>query len=98
MLEVIKNAIDNRKSLKIFYEPGDRLIEPHVLGYSKNQDILLRCFQSEGASASNEHQNWKLLRVDKIGSIEPSGSSFDGPRQGYNPNDKIMKGGIIARL
>lgn len=98
MLELIVNAIENHHRLTIFYPPGERLIEPHAVGRSREGDLLLRAFQVSGASASGEHHNWKLFRLDRMGRPGESGENFDGPRPLYNPNDSAMKGGIIARL
>lgn len=98
MLDVIQDAITNRRRLKVNYAPGERLVEPHVLGRSQEGKILLRAFQVSGASASGEPHNWKLFRIDRMGESSDSGEGFDGPRPLYNPDDSAMKGGIIARL
>lgn len=98
MLTTIKSAIEGRQILEIHYSPGKRVIEPHALGYSAEGNLLLRAFQVEGASASGEHTDWKLFRIDRAGRIGPSGVSFDGPRPEYRRGDRAMKGGIIAQL
>jgi len=98
MLELIKDAIENRHLLTIDYDPGEREIEPHALGRSQEGKILLRAFQVAGASRSGEHVNWKLFRIDRMGTVSDSGEEFSGPRSEYNPDDPAMKGGIIARL
>ena len=98
MLGLLKTAIEERKSLEIYYDPGTRIIEPHALGYSKDGNPLLRAYQVSGASSSGEHENWKLFRVDQIKAANDNGASFDGPREGYKHGDKAMKGGIIREL
>jgi predicted DNA-binding transcriptional regulator YafY len=98
MLDTIKRAIIERKTLTISYHPGTRIIEPHCLGWSADGNPLLRAYQTEGASASGEHEHWKLFRVDRVLSGSICDKSFDGPRPLYNPKDKAMKGGVIARL
>lgn len=97
LLAVIISAIQNRRILKWTYPPGDRWIEPHALGRSADGNLLLRAYQTNGASASGEHKWWKLFRVDRAEGFEPSGS-FDGPRPEYKRGDRAMKGGIIAEL
>ncbi|MEZ5953746.1 MAG: WYL domain-containing protein [Hyphomonas sp.] len=94
----MKSAILNRKQMTIHYEPGSRVIEPHALGYSQNGDLLLRAYQVSGASASGEHEHWKLFRIDRMSAANDNGETFDGPRPGYRKGDKAMKGGIIAEL
>lgn len=98
MIDLVTDAIRNKRRLSLDYRPGQRTVEPHVLGYSSEGNILLRAYQTEGASASGEHENWKLFRIDRADTLSDSGEEFDGPRPGYNPDDSAMKGGIIARL
>lgn len=98
MLTLLQNAIRNKQRLLIDYEPGERIIEPHALGYGSSGQLLLRAFQIEGVSASGEHENWKLLRVDRLLAVNDNGCTFDGPQDGYRRGDKAMKGGIIEEL
>ncbi len=94
----ITAAIQNRHCLRIRYAPGERLVEPHAFGRGADGQLLLRAYQTEGASASGEHEHWKLFRVDRILRIEATDTSSDAPRPGYKSGDKAMKGGIIAEL
>lgn len=98
MDDVIANAIKDRERLSFNYPPGARTIEPHALGWSSDGHVLLRAFQTEGASSSGEHENWKLFRLDRAGATTANGENFPGPRAGYKRNDKAMKGGIIEQL
>jgi predicted DNA-binding transcriptional regulator YafY len=98
MINVIVNAIRTKSLIKISYFPGERIVEPHAIGRSKDGNILLRAYQRSGASASGEHEYWKLFRIDRAGNIQEMGERFAGPRPKYNPDDSVMKGGIIARL
>jgi hypothetical protein len=98
MSELIRDAIQRRLMIVLNYKPGERLIEPHAYGKSKEGKFLLRAFQVSGASHSNEHVNWKLFRIDRMASLSLSAQTFSGPRPDYNPDDKAMKGGVIARL
>lgn len=98
MLGLVKDAIEGRTNLIIDYDPGERQVEPHAVGYSASGDILIRAYQTGGASASGEHANWKLFRLDRARSIVPGGEEFAGPRPEYKRGDRAMKGGIIAQL
>ncbi len=91
-------AIREKRAVKLEYEPGLRIVEPHAYGYSRDGNLLVRAFQIEGESASGVHKNWKLFRIDRVGSAIPSGTLFDGPRAGYKLGDPAMKGGIIEQL
>jgi hypothetical protein len=98
MYPIVVDAIRNRRILMLDYAPGQRMIEPHALGYSREGYVLLRAFQTEGASASGEHIHWKLFRMDRAHRMHNTGESFGGPRPLYRREDSAMKGGIIAQL
>lgn len=98
MYRIVVEAIRSCRVLVIDYDPGRRWVEPHALGYSSEGHVLLRAFQREGASASGEHINWKLFRMDRMRQTHDGGALFSGPRPLYRRGDSAMKGGIIAQL
>jgi hypothetical protein len=98
MRDLIARAIGDRLVLTVNYPPGIRTIEPHALGVSSTGNLLLRAYQTAGASSSGEHEWWKLLRLDRLISVNLQGLSFDGPRPEYKQGDKAMVGGIIRQL
>lgn len=78
----------------------ERVIYPMVLGRSSKQKILLRGHHLNGWSVSqNKHINkvWRLFRFDRILSMTFTGSFYRLPPEGYQINDKGMRGGIIAK-
>ncbi|MGD9786099.1 MAG: WYL domain-containing protein [Hyphomicrobiaceae bacterium] len=97
-MAAIKAAIEGRSCLRINYHPGERLVEPHTLGRGSDGQTLLRAYQVSGASASGEHEHWKLFRLDRVNSVEPAATPSDAPRPGYKHGDSIMKGGIISQI
>lgn len=99
MRDIVTTAISNLKRLKVWYEPGLRILEPHAFGEGTDGQLLLRAFQTEGASASGEHQHWKLFRLDRVKQmILLDQDFFEGPRPGYVRGDRAMKRRIIAQL
>ena len=94
----ITGAISGKLLLEITYLPGQRVIEPHAFGRGADGQLLLRAYQVAGASASGEHENWKLFRLDRVTGLRVTDDPFDGPREGYKRGDKAMKGGIISEL
>ena len=98
MLTIVQSAIEGRQVLDFDYYPGNRTIEPHALGYGSDGQLLLRAYQTGGASASGEHAHWKLFRLDRADRVMPTEDFFSGPRPGYVRGDKAMKGGILAQL
>lgn len=49
MNDLLRKSIIDRLLLRIFYDPGWRLIEPHAFGYGSSGQLLLRAYQVEGA-------------------------------------------------
>jgi predicted DNA-binding transcriptional regulator YafY len=106
-IESIIDSIRKKNRVVIYYdgdEPGGRglrEIEPVCFGFSKKGNAVLRAWDLEGAShrsflGSKPLPSWRLFRVDKILSLNPTGESFDSPRPNYNPlGDKSMTQVVI---
>ena len=78
----------------------ERVIYPMVYGKSTQGKPLIRGYHLNGYSVSNSRsieKIWRMFRFDRILSITFTGSFYRLPPQGYNMNDKGMRGGIIAR-
>ena len=78
----------------------ERVIYPMVLGRSSKGKTLLRGWHLNGWSVSQKrHINkiWRLFRTDRVLSMTFTGSFYRLPPNGYNMNDKGMRGGMIAR-
>src|ERR1035437_8230332 len=78
----------------------ERVVYFMVLGRSSKGKTLIRAWHLNGFSVSSErHINkiWRLFRADRILSLTFTGSFYRLPPLGYQPNDKGMRGGVIAR-
>lgn len=91
-------AVRQKQRINLNYDPGERLVEPHAFGLTKDGNYVVRAYQTQGASKRGEHHDWKFFRVDRMTNAAPSGEHFGGPRPGYKRGDRAMKGGIIAEL
>lgn len=106
--EGLMQAMENRKRISIYYDSpygtedkGWRRVEPYCYGLNKNDNMVLRAFQINGASDTPDGKpndpltkmpGWRMFRIDGIKNINfGGGDTFDEPRQGYNENDKDMK-------
>jgi predicted DNA-binding transcriptional regulator YafY len=98
MLALLIAAIESRRRVAIWYDPGVRVVEPHALGYGADGQVLLRAFQVTGASASGQPVHWKLFRLDRITDAKFNGGSFRKPRPQYQRNDSAMTRGILAQI
>lgn len=82
------------------YAGHERVIYPMVIGRSKTGKVLLRGYHLNGWSVSqnkNIKKTWRMFRPDRILSMTFTGSFYRLAPDGYNINDKGMRGGIIAR-
>ena len=78
----------------------ERVIYPMVLGKSSKGKKLLRGFHLSGWSVSKNttiDKEWRMFRTDRVLSMTFTGSFFRLAPDGYQPDDKGMLGGIIAR-
>jgi predicted DNA-binding transcriptional regulator YafY len=106
-IQDVQKSIQDKKVMTIYYDgdiPGGkglRRIEPVCLGYSKAGNLVLRAWDIDGAShtATTGEQplpGWRLFRLDKIFTYNPTGDNFNTPRPGYNFNgDKSMERVIL---
>ena len=106
-LDDIQKSIREKTVVTIYYDgdipggKGYRRIEPVCVGYSKANNLVLRAWDLDGASHTNTTgeqplPGWRLFRVDKIFTYQPTNDSFTEVRDGYNPNgDKGMTKVII---
>jgi predicted DNA-binding transcriptional regulator YafY len=102
-LQSIYDAIKHRKKCIIYYdgdEPGGiglREIEPVALGTNKRGNLVVRAWETQGAShrrylGTRRIPGWRFFRVDKIIMLKPTGEIFTKPRPDFNRNgDKSMK-------
>ena len=76
----IKDAIENKYNVKLWYDDGDRktssgptqrYVQIYVLGDTLANNPAIRAYQIGGQSKSGE-RNWKLFRLDRIVKMEPT--------------------------
>lgn len=106
-LDDVQNSIRNKTVMTVYYDgdlPGGkglRRVEPVCLGYSKAGNLVLRAWDIDGASHTNTTgeqplPGWRMFRLDKIFTYQPTNDTFSEMRPGYNPNgDKSMSRVII---
>lgn len=59
MNRAIVDAIQNSNILRFTYHGGTRIVEPFCYGTNKRGNEVLRAFQIEGVSESEESFGWK---------------------------------------
>jgi len=86
----ICEAIRKRMVIRLYYQGGIRVVEPHCHGISTDNNEVLRAYQIGGYSRSGQHIGWKLIAVNRIYSIQPEGTTFTANREGYESHDRSM--------
>lgn len=91
--------IEYKGQKDIHYAGHSRVIYPMVIGKSTKGKELLRGYHLSGWSVSNNRnikKIWRMFRTDRILSMTFTGSFYRLPPEGYNMDDRGMRGGIIA--
>ena len=91
MLDIAKQAIEKKLCLELSYDGFSRMVEVHAIGESSAGHVVMRAWQVEGGSVSNERMGWKMLRIDEVRSCILSGVSSDAPRPGFKRGDRQMR-------
>lgn len=106
-IDQAQDAIKKKQIVIISYdgdEPGGkglREIEPVALGKSKKNNLVIRAWDEEGAShrgylGVRPMPGWRMFKLEKILSWQPTGETQETARPNYNPNgDKDMISVII---
>lgn len=82
-------ALRSGRCLLIRYDGYTRLVEVHAVGYSDENNALMRVWQVNGGSKTNT-TGWKLLRLDETIALELTNEKSYAPRNGYKRNDEAM--------
>ncbi len=107
-MNTLRRAIRQKKRITVNYTPiregavGERTLEPHALGYSKEGHLLLRAWVNAGVSrsyplvnsinrANQFKKRWRLFRVDNLTDVNLTNQLFT-TRPHYNEEgDKAMQ-------
>jgi hypothetical protein len=81
---LITQAITNKKMIEVNYHGNIRLVEPHVLGYRKNNKLELLVWQVQNFAESATPE-WRSFQLTEIMSISLTSQSFNGSRQTNSP-------------
>lgn len=86
MKDYITRAINERRMLRLVYEARRRLtIEPHLLGRTPDGHDAVLCRQVAPPLADGT--TWRLLRLDRISSLQTLDRVFESPPGERPPTD-----------
>ena len=75
VLRLLRVALGYRRSIAAVYDDCSRRLCPHRLGWNKEGQRRVLCYQYGGASVSglepgDARSNWRCLAVDKLSIVE----------------------------
>ena len=89
-VHVACEALRSGHVLELRYDGYSRSVDVHAVGFTKEDNPVMRVWQISGGSVSNEPVGWKLLRLDEATEAVVTQRSL-APRPGYNPGDPVMQ-------
>ena len=93
----IGDAIRQKKLLSFTYDGYARVVEPHTYGRDKKGELMLRAFQIQGGSKSNDPFEWKVFCERDMRNVRVLDQHFTTPRPGYRRGDRLFTQ-ILAEL
>jgi|GraSoi_2013_40cm_1033754.scaffolds.fasta_scaffold101214_1 predicted DNA-binding transcriptional regulator YafY len=82
MEQTICTAIKSRRLISFTYKNQMRVVEPYILGYGEDDDLVLSAWQVSGL-----RPDWRRFLVTKATFLSATEENFEGTRRGYNRND-----------
>lgn len=90
-VQVACEALRSGHVLEVRYDGYARMVEVHAVGFTNEDNPIMRVWQISGGSVSNEPVGWKLLRLDEATDAIVTHQKSLAPRQGYKPGEDVMK-------
>jgi hypothetical protein len=84
-------ALRSGHVLQLRYDGYTRDVEVHAVGYTKDDNAVMRVWQVAGGSVSNEPTGFKMLRLDEATGAFVTKQKSLAPRFGYKPGDRAMR-------
>jgi hypothetical protein len=83
-------ALRSGHVLQLRYDGYTRDVEVHAVGFTREDNAVMRVWQISGGSVSNEPVGWKMLRLDEATGAFITKQKSLAPRIGYKSGDKAM--------
>lgn len=97
MLEIIKQAIENKNLLEFTYKNQLRIVEPYTYGTNRNGNELLSAYQIAKESTSSDKLGWKIFTIDEVNNLKILKDNFKAIRSEHN-FDYLRMSSIFSRV
>lgn len=97
-MNVIRQAIEQRRVLSFSYETSPRTVIPAALGVHRSSgNLILRAYQIAGATESGRLPLWRMFTVSDMVRVTILDETFEESPRGYRRGDRTMSQ-IMAQL
>ena len=91
LIQTACEALRSGHILELRYDGYCRMVEVHDVGFTEDDNPIMRAWQISGGVGDEESAGWKLLRLDEALEAVVTHQRSLAPREGYKPGDPIMK-------
>jgi hypothetical protein len=91
LVQTACEALRSGHVLELQYEGYSRLVEVHAVGFTEEDNPIMRVWQISGGIDKKEPVGWKVLRVDEATEAVVTHQKSLAPRPHYQPGDKEMQ-------
>src|ERR1700722_15506388 len=88
--ELLCEAITTRHLVQFDYfgndAHGTRVVEPHMIAYTDDENLALSAWFLRGVSQSEEGEGWRTYLLEDIVNVVILPEQFLGPRPEYKPD------------
>lgn len=90
-------AISSERRIRIRYSAAERIVEVHTVGFSRDEQPIMRAWQVRGGRSGSDQTGWKLFRLNDVEFATKLDEKSEAPRLGYKRGDPAISR-IICEL
>src|ERR1700724_3677413 len=84
-------ALRSGHVLELIYDGYSRFVEVHDVGFTDDDNPIMRAWQVSGGIGNDEPVGWKILRLAEASGAVVTRQAALVPREGYKPGGPAMK-------
>lgn len=96
--EKLCRAIHEQKCVCFRYRDKKRVVEPHMVATNEAGHLALSGWFVRGYSQSGGRAGWRSYLLSEIDQVSVLDDSFEGPREGYQPDGGMRFFDVICAL